>query len=181
MSSRNPSKHLIPAALFAALTAVFSQISVPLPFTPVPVNLATLSFFLAGGLLGPKYGLLSQIVYMCLGLVGLPVFAQFTSGPAILLGPTGGYIIGYGLGAFICGFAAGLQKPLKSALLFFAGLLACYAAGTLWFMYSTGNGLISALSMCVLPFLPGDALKITAAVLLVRRLWPELQRLRHNG
>lgn len=90
-------------ALFAAVLAVASWISVPLPFTPVPVNLATLAVTLAGALLGCKYGTLSVLVYILLGAVGVPVFAGFTGGLGHLAGPTGGYIIGYLSSAFICG------------------------------------------------------------------------------
>ena len=82
-------------ALLAAVTAACSWISVPLPFTPVPINLATLAVFLAGGLLGAKYGSISIITYVLLGAIGVPVFNSFTGGIGIITGPTGGYIIGY--------------------------------------------------------------------------------------
>lgn len=176
-------KKWILAALFAALTAVFSQIALPLPFTPVPINLAILAVFLAGGLLGPRFGTISQLVYIALGLTGLPVFSQFTGGPAILFGPTGGYILGYAL----CALTVGLlfdrlsqdvdHSTMKSASYFAAGLFLCYLPGTLWFMFLTGNGLAVSLTSCVLPFLPGDALKIIAASLLVKRLRPTLNAL----
>lgn len=166
---------LILCAFFAAFTAVCSQIAIPLPFTPVPINLATLSVFLSGIFLGAKYGTLSQIVYLLLGLVGLPVFSHFSSGPAIVFGPTGGYLIGYALAAFLIGLLT--QKHRKFCTAFFPlvlilsfGLLLCYIAGTLWFMYLTKTNLLPALSLCVLPFLPGDALKIIAATLLAKKL-----------
>lgn len=191
-------KGLILAALLAALTAVFSQIAIPLPFTPVPINLATLAVFLAGGLLGARYGLISQVVYMLLGLVGLPVFAQFTGGPGILFGPTGGYIAGYAIAAFAVGLlfdkTAGhalasakngggdsAEAPkgmaLRAVLYFVVGMLCYYIPGTLWFMAQTGNGLGPSLVMCVVPFLPGDALKVAAAVLLTGRLRPLMRLL----
>lgn len=89
--------------LFAALMAICSFISIPLGFTPVPVNLATLGVFLAGGLLGKKYGTLSLTVYVVLGAVGVPVFAGFRGGLSVLVGPTGGYIFGYIAAAFLIG------------------------------------------------------------------------------
>ncbi len=173
---------MIQAALFAALTAVFSQIAFPLPFTPVPVNLATLAVMLAGGILGLRFGLISQIIYVCLGLVGLPVFAQFTGGAGIVLGPTGGYIAGYLFTAALAGLLFDRLPSPKPGTAVCAGiyavsLLACYLPGTLWFMAVTGSQLLPSLMMCVVPFLPGDALKIAAASLLTRRLRPALHSL----
>lgn len=190
---------LILSALFAALTAVGSWISIPLPFSPVPINLATLSVFLAGGLLGPAGGAASQAVFVALGAVGLPVFHSFTGGVGILAGPTGGYLIGYIAAAWIAGtgFAAGRaqidpaagaastkpaaavnKKPplYRGAAVLAVALLACYSLGTLWFMVSTGTGLAAALLLCVVPFLPGDAVKIAAALLLIRKLAPIVRR-----
>lgn len=175
--------YLALCGLFAALTAVCTYISIPLGFTPVPVNLATLSVFLAGGILGMKYGTVSLMVYVLLGAVGLPVFSNFSGGPGVLMGPTGGYIAGYIAAAFIVGFicdrafAASLSGPKKTAVCVLAmicGLAACYFLGTAWFMYSTGTGLIASLVACVIPFLIGDGLKIIAASLLVVRLRPLL-------
>lgn len=192
------------AALFAALTAVFSQISFPLPFTPVPINLATLAFMLAGSLLGSSAGLLSQLVFLCLGLCGLPVFAEFTGGPGILFGPTGGYIPGYAAGACVIGLlfehmpastccapvgadasaSSPTARPQPQRLpqfltvcIFLLGLCLCYLSGTLWFMFQTGNSLAASLLMCVWPFLPGEILKVIAAVLLTRRLRPHILNL----
>lgn len=165
-------KKLILCALFAALTAVCSMISIPLPFTPVPINLATLSVFLAGGLLGSGGGAVSQLVYVILGAVGLPVFHSFTGGLGILTGPTGGYIIGYVAAAWLTGFVIGRlgQGFYKNIIAMTAGLAACYFLGTLWFMYITSTGLVAALMMCVVPFLIGDAIKIAAGAILVKKL-----------
>lgn len=201
---RTSSVRLTLAALFAALTAVFSQISFPLPFTPVPINLATLAFMLAGSLLGSSAGLLSQLVFLCLGLCGLPVFAEFTGGPGILFGPTGGYIPGYAAGACVigllfehmpastCRVPAGTDADASSpaarpqpqrlpqfltVCIFLLRLCLCYLSGTLWFMFQTGNSLAASLLMCVWPFLPGEILKVIAAVLLTRRLRPHILNL----
>jgi biotin transport system substrate-specific component len=151
-------KKLILCALFAALTAVCSMISIPLPFTPVPINLATLSVFLAGGILGSKGGAISQLVYVALGAVGLPVFHSFTGGFGIIAGPTGGYLIGYIAGAWLIGFMTeklghGFYMNLVSMT---AGLAVCYTLGTIWFMRLTSTGLAAALMLCVVPFLIGD-------------------------
>ncbi|MDD3168716.1 MAG: biotin transporter BioY [Eubacteriales bacterium] len=166
-------KKMILYALFAALTAICSMIIIPLPFTPVPIHLATLSVFLAGGLLGSKGGAVSQIVYVILGAIGLPVFAGFTGGFGIITGPTGGYLIGYVAAAWLTGLMIeklghGYYQNIVSMI---AGLAVCYALGTLWFMYITSAGLYAALMMCVVPFLLGDAVKIITGSILVKKLY----------
>lgn len=180
MENYSKTVNLMLCALFAALTAVCSFISIPLPFTPVPVNLATLAVFLAGGLLGHKYGTVSQLVYIALGAAGLPVFHNFTGGLGILAGPTGGYIIGYAAAAFLTGAVIHLLKQKDSLLALvgamLAGLASCYLLGTLWFMISSGSGLYVSLAACVIPFLPGDGLKIVAACLLIKKLRPVLAK-----
>ena len=165
-------KKMILYALFAALTAVFSQIAVPLPFTPVPVNLATLSVLLAGGILGAKGGAVSQTVYVLIGAVGVPVFSNLTGGFAKLAGPTGGYIAGYIAAAWLVGFLTSKRKKnLPNLILSMAaGILLCYMLGTAWFMILTKNTLLQSLTLCVIPFLIGDALKIAAAGFFVWKL-----------
>ena len=167
--------------LFAALMAICSFISIPLGFTPVPVNLATLGVFLAGGLLGCKYGTISMTVCVLLGAVGVPVFSEFRGGLSVLAGPTGGYIIGYLAAAFLVGLLidtllgkpkkrSAMQEILICAFAMVVGLAACYLLGTLWFMFSTHTGLWVSLVSCIFPFLPGDALKIIAGSILVQKL-----------
>ncbi len=188
---------LVLCGVFAALMAVCSFITIPLGFTPIPINLATLGVFLTGGILGKKYGSISLIVYILLGAVGVPVFAGFKGGLGVLAGPTGGYIIGYLAAAFLTGLlveivfrktasssesgsrskTAGTAKSrtlrfIGIILSMIAGLAACYALGTAWFMISTGTGLGAAMISCVIPFLPGDAVKIVAGALLVQKLRP---------
>ncbi len=165
-------KGMILAAMFAALTGILTQIQFQVPLSPVPINLALFSVYLAGALLGPRYGTLSMVVYVLLGAVGLPVFSNFTGGLHKLVGPTGGYIAGYVLCAFLVGLLSRKWNfyfvMLSAAML--VGLAACYALGTAWFMIATKNSLAASLGMCVIPFLPGDAFKIIAAVLLAGRL-----------
>ncbi|MDD3428569.1 MAG: biotin transporter BioY [Oscillospiraceae bacterium] len=163
-------RSMVLCALFAALTAVCSQIQIALPM--VPINLALFAVHIAGALLGAKYGSISLIVYTVLGAVGVPVFAGFTGGLGILFGKTGGYIIGYILAAFLVGF---LSKKwgfsfAKLCLSMTVGLLACYLFGTLWFMLVVGSGLITTLGWCVFPFLPGDVIKILLAALVTVKL-----------
>ncbi|HJB25735.1 MAG TPA: biotin transporter BioY [Firmicutes bacterium] len=171
-------KNLILCALFAALTAVCSQIALVLPITQVPFNLATFAVFLAGGLLGASTGAISQIVYVFLGAIGVPVFAQFSGGFQNLIGPTGGYIIGYIAGAWVTGLLVN-QFSKRSfflyALAMAAGLAACYALGTAWYMVLTKANLTASLMLCVVPFLPVDALKIVLAAFLCTRLSKHLK------
>ncbi|MCQ4021413.1 MULTISPECIES: biotin transporter BioY [unclassified Ruminococcus] len=167
---RSATYSIVLTALFAALTAVFSQIAIPIG--PVPINLAMFSVFVAGGLLGIRRAMISQLVYVLLGAVGVPVFAGFKGGFAAIAGPTGGYIIGYilaaGTIALICRFWN--KKIVALAVAMVVGLAVCYSFGTAWFVISTGSQLWYSLTICVFPFLPGDAAKIIAAVLLCSRL-----------
>lgn len=151
---------------------MLAQFIVPLPFSPVPVSLATLSVFLAGGLLRPVNGALSQLIYILLGAVGLPVFARFSGGIGILAGPTGGYLIGYVLAAFIIALLRD-RLPNKTSIIaavLIVGMFVYYVTGTAWFMFSTNTGLVASLSKCVLPFIPGDIMKVLLATVLIRRL-----------
>ncbi len=168
-------KGMILAAVFAALTGILTQVQIPLE--PVPINLALFSVYLAGALLGPKYGLLSMLVYVLLGAVGVPVFSGFSGGLHKLVGPTGGYIAGYILCVFVVGLLSRRWNFRFAALsvAMLAGLAACYALGTAWFMIVTGRDLATSLGLCVIPFLPGDAVKIALAALLAGRLRVPLQ------
>ncbi len=176
MRKTHPAR-LAVCALFAALTAVLSQVAVPVG--PVPINLATCSVLLAGALLGSKSGALSQAVYVLLGAAGVPVFAGFRGGVGALAGPTGGYIAGYVLAAWLCGFIAERcsDKTGFYLLAMSAGYAACMTAGTGWFMFQSGSGLAAAFTACVLPFLPGDAVKIALSATLARRLRPVIRRI----
>ncbi|MDR1558854.1 MAG: biotin transporter BioY [Clostridiales bacterium] len=164
-------RDLAETAFFASFTAVCSQISIPLPFTPIPINCGLLSVFMAGCILGSKKGALSQIVYVLLGCVGLPVFANFHGGAGAIIGPTGGYIVGYIAAAFISGLPGkGSCHAVITGLSMAAGLFVCYALGTAWFVISAGVHITDALYMCVIPFLIGDAVKIVCAIVLSKRL-----------
>ena len=163
-------RSLVYCALFAALIAVFAQLQVPVG--PVPISLATLGVMLCGLLLGWKLGAVSVAVYILLGLAGAPVFAGLKGGAAALTGATGGYIIGYLPYVILAGLAASKWQDAlwgRCALLVL-GTLACYALGTAWFIHVTGRTLAASMSLCVLPFLPGDAAKIILSALLAPRL-----------
>ena len=193
--SSNRLKMLVLTAMMTAVTAVCAVISVPLPFSPVPVSLATLAVLISGGVLGAKYGAISQAIYLLLGAVGVPIFHNFTGGLGILVGPTGGFLVGYVLMATVFGRLAGIsfrrgkqwqeteplqgslnsdKKPksnfVKLALAAVIATLACYIPGALWFMFVTKNGLAAALTMAIIPFIPVDILKCVIAAWLVSRL-----------
>ncbi len=165
---------LVYCALFAALIAICSWISIP---TTIPFTLQTFAVCVTTALLGTKRGLTTVLVYILLGLVGMPVFAGFTGGIGILAGVTGGYIVGFLFTALAVGIiTAKLGKSVPVlAVAMVIGILLCYVFGTAWFMVvyaqSTGPvGLMSALSWCVFPYLLPDAAKIVAAILVVNRL-----------
>ncbi len=148
-------KQLVLCALFAALIAVLSQIQIPVH--PIPFNLAVLGVFFAGVLLSPLYSVISVLIYIMLGFIGLPVFAGFMSGPSAVFGMTGGYIWGYILIALFTAIGVNKLKNIFAAAFFMAlGLLLCYICGTAWFMFVSGNGLATSLAACVIPFVIPD-------------------------
>lgn len=163
---------LVLCAFCAAVTCVLAPISVPLA-GEVPISLATFAVMLSGILLGGRFGAISQLVYVLLGSVGVPVFAGWTGGIGITLGVTGGYIIGYILMAFVAGlfyhlFGRNASGTRKYAVMFVSMILATaslYILGTAWFMAQTGMTLTASLAACVIPFLPGDLIKIIAVML----------------
>ena len=166
-NSIHRTRNLVRAAVFAALTAILSQIV--LPIGPVPFNLAVLGAYLSGCLLDPVWAFASQMVYLLLGLVGIPVFAGFSSGPSALLGPTGGYIVGYLFLALLTALAfhwGGKWFLLLPCML--GGLAICYLLGTGWFILTTGRSLTESLALCVLPFVLPDLCKGALALAISR-------------
>ena len=176
--SRFSVRDLCYIAIGAALIAVCSWLSVP--FT-VPFTLQSFAVCFLAALLGWKRGVLAVLVYMLLGAFGLPVFSGFRAGLGVLLGVTGGYIVGFLLTALAVGLIAerfpGKLFPLIPAMLL--GMLLCYACGTAWFVivYTRSSGpigVLGALNLCVFPFLIPDALKCALAIVLALRLRPIL-------
>lgn len=175
---KSSTRNLVLCSLFAAMTAVFAQISIVLPFTPVPINFGPFIVLLSGALLGSRMGATSMIVYILIGAVGMPVFANFSAGVGKLAGPTGGYIVSYILVAFVTGYMIEkLGNKLSVVLLSMTvGMIICYVCGTAWFMVLTKNNLVASLGMCVFPFIPGDIFKIVAGAILSNKLYPALSR-----
>ena len=154
----------LPAA-FSLIIAVSAQVSVPLPFTPVPITLQTFAVVMAGALLGSKRGTAAVLLYLGEGFAGLPVFSLGRSGVLHLLGPTGGYLVGFLAAAWLTGFLVErrLATSLVGALCVLAlGYLTPYVPGVLWLSVSVGIQRGAVLGF--LPFLVGDALKVAASV-----------------
>ena len=166
-------------ALGAVLITICSWISIP---TTVPFTMQTFAVFFVLSILGGKRGTVAIIVYVLLGVVGVPVFAQFTSGIGILLGNTGGYIVGFILMGLVYGLIVHFfrKKLWVEILAMFIGLVVCYSFGTVWFVivYAQTNGTVSlamVLAWCVIPFIIPDLIKLGLALTLARRLSPVLK------
>ena len=152
--------------------AVMAQVRIPLPFTPVPITGQTFAVLLVGAVLGSRRGAASLALYLLMGLVGLPFFAGGTSGLAIVIGPTGGYLIGFIVAAYLVGLLAarGLDRRIPSALLaFLAGEVVIYLFGVAWLSFFLG--IPHAIAAGLLPFLIGDAIKLAAAGLVLPAAW----------
>jgi biotin transport system substrate-specific component len=162
-------RKMVFASLFAALTAAGAYIQVPVPFSPVPVTLQVFFVLLAGSMLKSKWGSMSMIVYALLGIAGLPVFAGGSSGLGVLLGPTGGYIFGFIIAAFVIGKLAEKSENAKksglavNALNMITGILIIYALGVFQLMLVAEVGLGTALTLGAIPFIPGEIVKTAVA------------------
>ncbi|WP_246169657.1 biotin transporter BioY [Alkalibaculum sporogenes] len=164
-------KDLTSIALLVAVTIILSQIVIPLQ--PVPISLSMIAIYLSGGLLGWKKGAITQIIYIGIGAIGLPVFASAKGGIPVLFGPTGGYIVGYLLAAIITGFIIEKVSNLNIftiILAMVAGIISCYILGTVWLGFITEIGFYNALFLGVIPFILGDILKIIVAAILVKKI-----------
>jgi biotin transport system substrate-specific component len=166
----NRTRGLALSAIFAAILSIASLISVPLPFTPIPITLQVLVVFLIVAMLGPVYGTYSCLLYLFLGLVGLPVFAGATSGIPVMLGPAGGYLIGFPVGALIGGLLAGSlaesrkADALRVSAAIFSTLFIVYLVGFLWLAAYSNLTPFQAFLLGVVPFIGIDALKAIIAI-----------------
>jgi len=156
--------NMVLMALFASVICIVGPLAVPVG--PVPISLMNLVLFMSVYVLGWKKGTIAYLVYLCIGLIGLPVFSGFEGGIGKLMGPTGGYLVGFIFTTIVSGiiiekwgckkFVVGVGMGL--------GMLIAYGFGTAWFCASTGNGIVQALWLCVLPFVLGDIVKIIVAI-----------------
>ena len=159
LSRKSRISSLARAAVMTAVTCVLAPLSVPIG--PVPISLTNFAIFLSLYVLNWKWATGSYLVYLVIGMVGMPVFSGFTGGLGKLVGPTGGYLVGFVPMAIITGMV--IDKCSRRWVHFLAMILGtaiCYAFGTAWFCLQSGTPVGAALSACVIPFIPGDLLKI---------------------
>lgn len=164
-------------ALMTAVLCILGPLSLMIPVSPVPISLTNFAVCLAAVVLGMKRGSLACLLYLLIGFIGVPVFSAFTGGPGKLLGPTGGYLIGFLFLALIAGYFVDRNpgKPAYGILGMILGTLVLYALGTAWLAYVAGMTFAQAMMAGVVPFLPGDAVKILLAALVG---YPVKRRLR---
>lgn len=163
----------------AVLTALAAQVRIPLPFTPVPITGSTFAVLLGGAALGMRAGAASQLLYLAMGAIGLPVFTEASGGIEVFAGATGGYLVGFVLAAGLVGWLAERRydrRFVTAVWLFALGNLVIYAVGVPWLMAVTGFGPAEAVSKGALPFVIGDLLKIAAAAGLTPVAWKLLGR-----
>ena len=172
-SIANKTRDLVYIAICTSLICICSWITIP---GTIPFTLQTFAIFVTLGLLGWRRGLFSILIYIILGIIGLPVFSSFNSGIGVILGPTGGYIIGFIFAALIYSLISLFIKNENVLLIlgFTLSLIICYLIGTVWFYYVySGNNeitLLSVLTMCVFPFIVPDILKILLAIFVVKNV-----------
>ena len=173
-------KQMVLIALMTAVTCVLGPLSIPLPFSPVPISLTNFAIFLAIFVLGMKSGTISFIIYLLLGAIGIPVFSSFRGGLQVLAGPTGGYLIGFIFLALIMGFALDHfdRKLVPTIIGMIIGMAVCYAFGTVWLAKLLSLSFKEGLMMGVIPYLAGDAAKIIIAAIVGPKLYGATQKIR---
>lgn len=155
-------KQLALIGLMAAVICLLGPFSLAIPISPVPISLGSMAVYFVVSVLGIKRGTISVIIYILLGLAGVPVFTGFTGGAGKLFAPTGGYLIGYIFMAAICGYF--IEKYAGNLILqiagMFLGTVVCYLFGTVWLAFQASLTFPAALAVGVLPFIPGDLVKL---------------------
>ena len=177
ITSQTTTRSMVFISLTTAITCIFAPLSVPIPVSPVPITLTNLVLFISVFLLGWKGSLISYMLYLFIGFAGLPVFSGFTGGVGKLAGPTGGYLVGFIFlicieDLFIRRFQG---KKLFHILGMILGMAVTYTFGTGWLAVQMNTGFFSALSVGVLPYLVGDALKIATSALVAPILQERLR------
>jgi biotin transport system substrate-specific component len=167
------------AVLFVTVfTAVAAQISIPLPFTPVPFTFQPMVVLVGAAALGARLGMASQLLYLALGIAGLPLFAAspaLPQGAARLFGPTGGYLMAYPFAAFVAGYFAQRgfdRRYFTSVIAMTAGLCVVFAFGVTWLAFGTPHvGLSAAIASGLVPFIPADIVKLLIAATILPAAW----------
>lgn len=157
-------KEIIICGLFAAITSVLSQISIPLPFTTVPLTMQVFAVAVTGIVLGAKRGTIAISIYLLLGAVGIPVFANMSGGIGVLFGATGGFLIGCPMMAYIIGKGSEKNLSLLNIILHMLfGLIILYISGIIMFSVVTKMGIYESIMACVVPFVGVDFIKLGLA------------------
>lgn len=169
---RITTKEMVLASLFTALIIISGFIVIPLPFSPVPLTGQTFAIMLVGMLFGRKLVLMSTGTYVLIGAIGIPVFSGFRGGYSVLLGPSGGYIIGFIVGAFVISLLKGNGDSLPRLLFagFVGGILVIHAMGVPWLAMQLSMGLKEAAFIGSVPYLIGDGIKLVLAAILAVQL-----------
>lgn len=174
-------KDMVLMALFAAITCVLAPLAIPIG--PVPISLTNFVIYVSVYVLGWHRATITYVVYLMIGLVGLPVFSGYEGGIGKMAGPTGGYLIGFIFTAVIAGLFVNLQEEkvlmnrVWGMLGMILGTIVAYGFGTAWFCYSTGTGLSAALALCVFPFIPGDLVKMAVAVVIAPAVAGQIRKM----
>lgn len=174
-------KNMVLMALFAAVTCVLAPLSVPIG--PVPISLTNLVIYFSIFILGWQRATITYLVYLLIGMAGLPVFSGFESGLGKFAGPTGGYLVGFILMTIVSGLFIQIrvEKTWLRNVLSFTGMVVgtaiAYAVATVWFCFSTGSGIWAALLICVFPFVIGDIVKMALAIAMAPVIAVRIQKI----
>lgn len=160
-------KTLFLIGMMTAITCILGPLSIVIPISPVPISFTNLAIYFTAILLGWKKGTISCLVYLLIGFIGVPVFSNFSAGPAKLLGPTGGYLIGFIFMVLVSGFFVDKfkNKIYMYVLGMTIGTIITYALGTGWLAYQANLTFKAALFAGVIPYIPGDIIKIIIAAI----------------
>lgn len=172
MAKKLTIKDMIYSALFATITAILGYVIIPLPFSPIPITAQSLAVMLAGCILTPLQAALSMITFLFMGIIGIPVFSGGRAGIGIIVGKSGGYLIGFLVGAIVISLLIRRNKSFVNMLIgcFIGGVVVVHLLGSAWLGYVTAMGIKKAFLLGSAPFIVGDLLKAVVAVLIGSRL-----------
>ncbi len=167
---------MIIVSMFTAIMAVMAQISIPLPIG-IPITLQTFGVVLCGKVLGHKKSVIALIIYIFLGVMGVPVFSNFTGGIGILLGKTGGFIIGFPIMAYIIGISNKWNNTIITVLLGIIGLAICHITGVLQFSFITKINITTSILLVSIPYIIKDLISLSVALILGKEISMRLNKL----
>lgn len=170
-------KDITLVGLMAAVICILGPLSIPIPISPIPISMTNFAVYLAVYVLGWKKGALSYLIYLLIGLAGVPVFSAFTGGAGKLLGPTGGYLIGFIFMALVSGIVIDTwrEKRYIHFLGMAAGTVICYLFGSVWLSFQAGITFWEAAGLGVLPYIPGDLVKIIVSMIIGPKIYKRLR------